>query len=661
MALDFDKYCLVDGSPTTVLPAPRHRSSVASRKSSGNPKYRNGTPSLTEQLEIDFGDYCSGSYRDVRSQRVSREGSEVLKRESVYQSSKEARLIHDTDAAIGRKKIEFSPGTASSFSLGIIESLCSSDEESSPSEQNRASVMSLSEQSTTSAYGGGIEFCHDDYAVTLESVPAAIEEKDLAVSLHRSLSAKFALPHSPAKSECDSSRASSPKARLNPIRKMFDPFVKSKSRRSPLSNFNETHGETISGLAGISRNKAVRRSLQGDILEKPHHVEYNHQNVEKETHNSVPQCSPAHLHGLLKMGNKHGTPYFQFSVKSPEDVYVAKTWRIENASTWVYSFHLLPHVRKRSTSGWGIKECNRESFMVGRMHVSCQLYTEVKGSGQLNDSMVTEFVLHDILHSRKSTASQDNTSCNSDTDKFGSSTAAKLHPELEIAAIIMQVPLEKRESLKFKSGDRKIDETPPNLLDICRLGKSGEGASDTSSPGMMRVVIPAGNHSLPTSGSHGPSPLLDRWRSGGGCDCGGWDMACPLNIFTNKIAEGQSLIDNQSRADLFVQGTKDNIPAFTMRVIEDGKYAVDFHAQLSSLQAFSICVAILHAAEASPIGQERSKPMLPSDSLKVYSEEEIKTMQDAIAAEGEKSKANKMEELLPSFILNPPFSPMARV
>lgn len=98
-----------------------------------------------------------------------------------------------------------------------------------------------------------------------------------------------------------------------------------------------------------------------------------------------------------------------------------------------------------------------------------------------------------------------------------------------------------------------------------------------------------------------------------------------------------------------------------MRVIEDGKYAVDFHAQLSSLQAFSICVAILHAAEASPIGQERSKPMLPSDSLKVYTEEEIKTMQDAIAAEGEKSKANKMEELLPSFILNPPFSPMARV
>lgn len=660
MDLDFEKYCLVDGSPTTVLPAPRHCSSVENRKSSGKPKYGNGTPSITEQLEIDFGEYCSGSCRDVRSQRVSREGSEVLKRESVYQSSKEVRLIHNTDAAVGRKKIEFSPGTASSFSIGIIDSLCSSNEESSQLEQNRASVMSLSEQSMTSAYGGGVEFFYDDSTITLASAPAAIAEKSLAVSLHRSFSARFALPHSPAKSECDGSRASSPKARFSPIKKMLDSFVKSKSRRSPLSNFNETHGETISGLAGISRNKVVCRSLQGDMLEKPYHVDCNHQNEEKENHNSVPQCSPAHLHGLLKTGNKHGVPCFQFSVKSPEDVYVAKTWKVENASTWVYTFHLLPHRRKLSSSGWGFKECSRESFMVGRMHVSCQQYTEFKGSGQLNDSMVTEFVLHDILHSRKITASQDNTSCNCDTDQFGSSAATKLHPELEIAAIIMQVPLEKRESLKFKSGDKKIDETPPNLLDIFRLGKSKEGASDSSSPGMMHVVIPAGNHSLPISGSRCPSPLLDRWRLGGGCDCGGWDMACPLNIFTNKIAEGQPLIDNQSRADLFVQGRKDNIPAFTMRVIEDGKYAVDFHAQLSSLQAFSICVAILHAAEASPIGQERSKPMLQSDTLRVYTKEEIKTMQDAIGEE-EKYKANKMEELLPSFILNPPFSPIARV
>lgn len=658
MDFDFETYCLVDGSPTTVLPVPRHRSSVASRKSSGKLKYGNETPSLTEEFGIDFGDHCSGSCRDVHSQRVSREGSEVLKRGSVYQSSKEVRLIQKTDADAGRKKIESSSGAASAFSLGIIDSLCSSDEESSLFEQYRASVMSLSEQSTTSAYENGVEFGYDDSVISLESVTFAIkeanspQEKDPAVSLHNSSSAKLALPHSPAKSECGSLRAGTPKARFSPVKKMLDPFLKSKSRRSLLSNFNEAHGETINGPAGISRNKAVCRSLLDDILEKSHHVEYNHQCEEKEIHNSVPQCSPAHLHGILKLGNRHGAPFFQFSVKSPEDDYVAKTWKVDNASTWIYTFHSLPNRRKRSTSGWGFKECNRESSMVGRMHVSCHLHTEFEGAGQLNDSMVTEFALYDILHSTKSTASQDNTSCSGDT--------AKLHPELEIAAIIMQVPLEKRESLKFKSGDKNIDEAPPNLLDLCRLGKAKEGVSDTSSPGKMHIVIPAGNHSSPISEGRGPSPLLDRWRLGGGCDCGGWDMACPLDIFTNKSAEGLPLIDNQNRAELFAQGRSDNIPAFSMRVMEDGKYAVDFHAQLSSLQAFSICVAILHAAEASPVGQERNKQTLQSDSLRVYTEEEIKTMLNAIAEE-EKTKAKKMEELMPSFVVNPPFSPIARV
>lgn len=97
-----------------------------------------------------------------------------------------------------------------------------------------------------------------------------------------------------------------------------------------------------------------------------------------------------------------------------------------------------------------------------------------------------------------------------------------------------------------------------------------------------------------------------------------------------------------------------------MKAIEDGKYAVDFHAQLSSLQAFSICVAILHASEASPIELERSKPTLQSEALKVYTEEEIKTMLHEITEE-DKSKVKKMEQVVPSFVLNPPFSPIARV
>jgi hypothetical protein len=46
------------------------------------------------------------------------------------------------------------------------------------------------------------------------------------------------------------------------------------------------------------------------------------------------------------------------------------------------------------------------------------------------------------------------------------------------------------------------------------------------------VVLPSGVHSLPSDG--GPSSLIERWKTGGSCDCGGWDLACKLKILANK-------------------------------------------------------------------------------------------------------------------------------
>ncbi|KAL8556815.1 hypothetical protein ACS0TY_004330 [Phlomoides rotata] len=702
MELDFDKYCVVDGSPTTVLTAPRHHSKVAHRKSKGKPKCGNDRLSLNENFrEISFNRYRSASCRDV-SRRTNQEGNELLKRGSVYQSSKEATLLRRSDD-VGRKKIEFSRGSATAFSLGIIDSLCR-DEDSSLVERNRSSA-SLSEQSTSSFCKKQEylhSFCPVPQRIASQSVSSSLKSKKViqdlmitsesavaqgpALNLQKSLSAKLALPHSPAQSESDGPKTSTSKARFHPPHKILDPFVKPKSHRSSLTCAKE------SGSAAFSEHIGTNVSSDKTRPEK------------KEDHNSVLLSSPAHLHGLLKMEKKHGVPFFEFSVKAPEDVFVAKTCKVDKALNWVYTFHSLHQRRRSSASGWGFKESNRESSMIGQMHVSCYLCTELKGAGAFNESMVTEFVLYDIAHSRRSASSQDSSCCSPDASKaplvsddilhfeqneiltktrnksqskhsrdsghFDSSmssqplSAVELHPGLEIAAIIMQVPFEKRESLKFKSGDWKSEKPLHNLLDLCRIEEENEGILDNSSPGKMHVVIPNGNHSLPSAESRGPSPLLDRWRLGGGCDCGGWDMACPLNICGNpdfRIAEGQPLVDNRHPAELFVQGRKDNIPTFTMRAIEDGKYAVDFHAQLSSLQAFSISVAILHAAEASTAAeQERSKQMLQSDSLRVFAEEEIKYLIDTVSEE-EKFKTNKMEEVLPSFVVNPPFSPIARV
>lgn len=46
------------------------------------------------------------------------------------------------------------------------------------------------------------------------------------------------------------------------------------------------------------------------------------------------------------------------------------------------------------------------------------------------------------------------------------------------------------------------------------------------------VILPGGTHSVPIKGE--PSPLIDRWPSGGVCDCGGWDVGCRLKTLANQ-------------------------------------------------------------------------------------------------------------------------------
>lgn len=93
----------------------------------------------------------------------------------------------------------------------------------------------------------------------------------------------------------------------------------------------------------------------------------------------------------------------------------------------------------------------------------------------------------------------------------------------------------------------------------------------------------------------------------------------------------------------------------------EGEYEVDFHAQLTTLQAFSVCVAILHCTEASiAVGHETNKQLLQCDSLKVFLDDDVKYLIESVT-EDEMKKADKKIEGPQYFVLNPPFSPIARV
>ena len=89
---------------------------------------------------------------------------------------------------------------------------------------------------------------------------------------------------------------------------------------------------------------------------------------------------------------------------------------------------------------------------------------------------------------------------------------------------------------------------------------------------------------------------------------------------------------------------------------------MEFHAQLSILQAFAVCVSIMHTTEASSlVEQDKNKELLQCSSLKVLVEDEVKILIEAVTEEEKKKAAKTTEEHQPSFVLNPPFSPIAKV
>ncbi|KVH90096.1 Protein of unknown function DUF3527 [Cynara cardunculus var. scolymus] len=559
LELDFEKYCVVDGSPKTVLLSPRHLN-VEKRKVRKKPKCRNEV-SLSQNkefTEISFNRYRSASCRTVPSIRL--EVDESPRRGSVYQSSNQVgkmNRIREKETE-GRKKIELSRRSAASFSFEIVDSLCSSDEDNSSLGSFTSSSLGISRSSVNKE---NLSMSNDD-------------KRPHAIPLHKSLSARLAMPHSPTKTESDSSKPTSPKTRFSPFRKMFDPFTKPKSQKSPLGSAIEEPDEpTSSSNPPVNtRNVTLRKSLLNDFS----NTEGDTQSIKKDSCSSIvsSSSSPAHLSGFLKLRDKNGVPYFEFSVKNPHDVWVAKTWKTGD------EFVLYDLVRPRQSvaqmpEGLNPKESSNE------------VIDQAKVNGQSNLPSSNPWPVAD------------------------------LHPDLETAAIV------------------KLEESTT--------------ASDCLTASKVSVVIPSGNHGLPSSETRGASPLLDRWRSGGGCDCGGWDMGCPLVVFGSSDLKKDDACNLP--VEIFLKGTKENTPALTMKLTEEGQYAVDFHAQLSSLQAFSVCVAILHGTEASiAIGGDMNRKIMQCDSLRVFIEDEVKHLIDAVA-EGEKRKTSKnLDEIPPTFV-----------
>ncbi|KAI3473033.1 hypothetical protein Pfo_031157 [Paulownia fortunei] len=167
-------------------------------------------------------------------------------------------------------------------------------------------------------------------------------------------------------------------------------------------------------------------------------------------------------------------------------------------------------------------------------------------------------------------------------------------PNLELAAIMVKEICKNRKEadlggfgLKFlkKSGkeNTSLETTVPSEC------TRNNGECSTS----MDILIPAGLHGGPKTRVGGSSSLNERWISGGRCDCGGWDIGCPLSILNTRSSSTDSL--ECKSVDLYMQGSKQDVPILKMVNIHEGLYYIHFGSTLSTLQSFAIAAAIIHS------------------------------------------------------------------
>ncbi|KAK4803968.1 hypothetical protein SAY86_003785 [Trapa natans] len=679
MELDFGNSYPMDQGPKTII-FPRdghHRPSTSKRNSNScaKPVHRDDLLKLSEEfLEIDLSQFQSVSCRSIPSRSSALKGeiepkwnSEYLRSRKIQKNknrgTSECKKIHMRNAGMieGRKKIEISRDNSTASCASILDSLCSSDE-GSPRKRSTSAVNLISSEVNVNNPFAEIADNSDrvlkenadflcDEIISRGNDSNAIGEKGMDCTFPKFLSAKLERSHSP--SSIESGRMSL-KAGFHPNKKMFDPSKKLKSLQN-LSVYSQKRKE----LRMAEKVTALRHGTtsHNDVssMEKNFEPEMGVPEIKCAT--SSLANSPIHLHGVLKLGekDKQGDRHIEFLVKRTEDVLLAKKWKDNNsrsAFNCIYYFHTLKS--QKVGTKMGMKSMEKDSAVVGKMQFSCYLHSDIKSNGMLDNSLVMESVLYDISQARRNMA-QDRSSFlseirspqGSSSVKSGDLGSASSFPwrsndrnsELEIAATVIEIPCQKTEKLSRNGSEEKV-----------------------------MVVIPSGSHGLPKSDSPlpgiGPSSLLERWRSGGSCDCGGWDMGCPLTVLGCPVTgwlKDQKCLDRMNHwpLELHMQGSKEVNPTLTMTCINEGHYSVYFHARLSTLQAFSICVAMFHGAKAYASSAQDSKDLSQCISLKTLFKEEVKSLFSAVTKE--KRAPKNVEDGHTSYMINPPFSPIARV
>ncbi|XP_019413891.1 PREDICTED: uncharacterized protein LOC109325784 isoform X2 [Lupinus angustifolius] len=402
------------------------------------------------------------------------------------------------------------------------------------------------------------------------------------------------------------------RSRSNPFRRLQDPLLKPKTTKSrhPMESSQEDS-------EFISENC---RSADGNFstLQPDKEVENDHRIDSSNGKKHVPSMTQA----LLRFAVRNGLPIFTFAVGDNTSNILAAT--VKNVSALekdecniVYTFFAFREVKKKN-GNW-MNQTGRSKgpdyipHAVAQMKVSDSRYYNLTSQNCVDSSTIKEFVLFSV------NLRQEN------------AQATDYQPNDELAAIVVKIP---------------------KAISCINGWHHRSFKSDSQDPIRATVLIPSGVHSVPSKG--GPSSLIERWKSGGSCDCGGWDLACKLKVIATenqpcrKPTSSKAYLANQ--LELFVQGNEqEHQRVFSFAPFKHGVYSIAFDSSLSLLQAFSICIALVDSKK-------------PYDLFGSRNSIEDKNPRETLLVQAKELKAfGKLEDIPASYVSYPSPSPFGRV
>jgi len=353
---------------------------------------------------------------------------------------------------------------------------------------------------------------------------------------------------------CGDKINSTNRARSSPLRRLLDPVLKPKGANchnigDPLpkdsmskeraSKYSDDQPYSSSSMAASSGRVKADMARCGTI-------NVNDSLQEKQHGSRAVQA-------LLRVAVKNGQPLFTFAVDNERDILAATMKKLSTSGkdySCCYTFFTIQEVKKKK-GRWlnhGGKAQSHDFIpnVVAQMNVCGSHFSELTAENNVNQFSVREFVLASV-HFRQ-------------TDQ----QMSDFEPNDELAAIVVKIPLLFSRSLLINGYKgttqedlRKVGlkEYFPEVTLDSDSGKKVQnwpyvGCQDISAT----IILPSGVHTVPKKGE--PSSLIQRWRTGGSCDCGGWDLGCKLKILANwnqlmKKAGSSNACSSEHRFDLF--------------------------------------------------------------------------------------------------------------